>query len=58
MYHWRSLVESIFSPIKERFGAVVAAKTLPLQELELILRSLCYNWVSERSKRDAEERFL
>ena len=42
-YHRRSLVESVFSSLKARFGAVVAAKTLPLQRLQLILRSICYN---------------
>ena len=46
VYHQRSLVESAFSSIKERFGAVVAAKTLPLQGLQLVLRSICYNLVS------------
>ena len=44
--HRRSLVESVFSPLKARFGAVVAAKTLPLQRLQLILRSICYNLLS------------
>ena len=45
-YHRRSLVESVFSSLKARFGAVVAAKTLPLQRLQLILRSICYNPLS------------
>ena len=45
-YHRRSLVESVFSSFKARFGAVVAAKTLPLQRLQLILRSICYNLLS------------
>ena len=45
-YHRRSLVESVFSSLKARFGAVVAAKTLPLQRLQLILRSICYNLLS------------
>ena len=31
-YHRRSLVESVFSSFKARFGAVVAAKTLPAPE--------------------------
>ena len=44
-YHRRSL-ESVFSSTKSRFGAVVAAKTLPLQRLQLILRSICYNLLS------------
>ena len=42
-YHRRSLVESVLSSLKARFGAVVAAKPLPLQRLQLILRSVCYN---------------
>ena len=45
-YHRRSLVESVFSSLRARFGAVVAAKTLPLQRLQLILRSVCYNLLS------------
>ena len=39
-------MESVFSSLKARFGAVVAAKTLPLQKLRLILRSICYNLLS------------
>ena len=46
LYHRRSLVESTFSSIKARFGAVVTAKTLPLQRLQLILKSICYNLLS------------
>ena len=46
VYHQRSLVESVFSSIKERFGAVVAAKTLPLQGLQLVPRSICYNLIA------------
>ena len=46
IYHRRSLVESVFSPLKTKFGAVVAAKTLPLQGLQLILRSICHNLLS------------
>ena len=45
-YHRRSLVESVFLSFKARFGAVVAAMTLPLQRLQLILRSVCYNLLS------------
>ena len=45
-YRRRSLAESVFSSLKARFGAVVAAKTLPLQRLQLILRSICYNLLS------------
>ena len=44
--HRRSLVEAVFSSLKARFGAVVAAKTLPLQRLQLILRSICCNLLS------------
>ena len=44
-YHRRSL-ESVFSSLKARFGAVVAAKTPPLQRLQLILRSICYSLLS------------
>ena len=36
----------MFSSFKARFGAVVAAKTFPLQRLQLILRSVCYNLLS------------
>ena len=43
VYHQRSLVESVFSSMKERFGSVVAAKTLPMQRLQVILRNICYN---------------
>ena len=45
-YHRRSLAESVFLSLKAMFGAVVAAKTLPLQRLQLILRSICYNMLS------------
>ena len=45
-YHRRSLVESVFSSLKVRFGAVVAARTFPLQRLQLILRSVRYNLLS------------
>ena len=38
----RSLVKSVFSSIKERFGAVVAAKTRFPQGLQLILRSISH----------------
>ena len=44
-YHRRSW-ESVFSSLKTRFGAVVAAKAFPLQRLQLILRSICYNLLS------------
>ena len=45
-YRRRSLVESAFSSFKARFGAVIAAKTLPLQRLQLILRSTYHNLLS------------
>ncbi len=45
-YHRRSLAESVFLSFKARFGAVVAAKTFPLQRLQMILRSVCYNLLS------------
>ena len=46
VYHQRSLVESVFSSMKERFGSVVAAKTFPMQRLQIILRSICYNLIA------------
>ncbi len=46
VYHQRSPVESVFSSMKERFGSVVAAKTLPMQRLQVILRNICYNLVA------------
>ena len=46
VHHQRSLVESVFSSMKERFGSVVAAKTLPMQRLQVILRNICYNLVA------------
>ena len=45
-YHRLSLAESTSSSTKSRFGAVVAAKTLPLWSLQLILRDACYNLLS------------
>ncbi len=42
-YRQRSLVESVFSSMKERFGAVVRAKTAPMQRLQMVLRRICYN---------------
>ena len=42
-YHQRSLIEPAFSSMKERVGFVVAAKTLPMQRLQIILRSICYD---------------
>ncbi len=45
-YHRRSIVESVFSSFKCRFTAVVQAKTLPTQRLQLLLRCICYNLLS------------
>ena len=45
-YHRRSIVESVFSSFKCRFTAVVRAKTLPTQRLQLLLRCACYNLLS------------
>ena len=45
-YHRRSIVESVFSSFKCRFTAVVRAKTLPTQRLQLLLRCVCYNMLS------------
>ena len=46
MYHQRSIVESVFSSFKCRFTAVVRAKSLPTQRLQLLLRCVCYNLLS------------
>ena len=46
IYHRRGLVESAFSSFKARFGHMVTAKTLPLQRIQLILQSICYNLLS------------
>ncbi len=45
-YHQRSLVESVFSSMKERFTAVVRAKTAPMQRLQMALRCICYNIIA------------
>ena len=45
-YHRRAIVESAFSSFKCRFTAVVRAKTLPTQRLQLLLRCVCYNLLS------------
>lgn len=45
-YHRRSLVETAFSVIKERFGAVARAKTLAMRKLRLVLKCICYNLVA------------
>ena len=39
VYHQRSLVETAFSSIKERFGAVARAKTFVMRQLQLALSS-------------------
>ncbi|MCE2499106.1 MAG: transposase [Nitrosopumilaceae archaeon] len=45
-YHRRSPVETAFSVIKERFGAVARAKTFAMRELHLVLKCVCYNLVA------------
>ncbi len=45
-YHRRSIVESVFSSFKCRFTAVVRAKALQAQRLQLLLRCVCYNLLS------------
>ena len=45
-YHRRSIVESMFSSFKFRFTAVVRAKTLPTQRLQLLFRCACCNLLS------------
>jgi len=45
-YHRRSLVEAVFSSIKERFGGTVRAMSLPMQSLRLTPRVFCYNLVN------------
>ena len=46
IYHQRSLVETAFSSIKERFGAVARAKTFLMRQLQLALKCICYNLVA------------
>ena len=43
VYHQRSLVESLFSCMKCRFGGIIRAKKLGIQRLQLVLRCMCYN---------------
>ena len=45
-YHQRSIVESVFSSFKCRFTAVVRAKKMATQRLQLLLRCVCYNLLS------------
>ena len=45
-YHQRSIVESVFSSFKHRFTAVVRAKKMATQRLQLLLRCICYNLLS------------
>ena len=42
-YHQRGIVESAFSSFRCRFAAVVRAKTLLAQRLQLLLRCVCCN---------------
>ena len=46
IYHRRSLVETAFSVIKERFGAVSRAKTPAMRKLRLVLKCICCNLVA------------
>ncbi len=46
LYHKRSLVETAFSVIKERFGATARAKLEPVRALLLTLKCISYNLVS------------
>jgi len=44
-YSQRSLVETVFSSIKERFSAIVRARSLHMQKLRLTMRCICYNLI-------------
>ena len=46
VYHQRSLVETAFSVIKERFGAVARARTLVMRKLRLAPRCVCHDLVA------------
>ena len=46
VYHQRSLVETAFSVIKERFGAVARARTPVMRRLQLVLKCISYNLVA------------
>ena len=46
LYHKRSLVETAFSVIKERFGATARAKLEPVRALLLTLKCISYNLVA------------
>ena len=45
-YRQRSIVKLVFSSFKCRFAAVVRAKKLATQRLQLFLRCVCYNLLS------------
>ena len=45
-YHRSSLVETTFSVIRERFGAVARAKMPAMWKLQLVLKCICYNLVA------------
>ena len=45
-YRRHSIVEPVFSSFKCRFTAVIRARTLPTQRLQLLLRCACYNLLS------------
>ena len=44
-YHQRSNVESTFSSIKRKFGAIIRSKTPVAQQNEALLKVLCHNLV-------------
>ena len=46
MYPQHSIVESVFSSFKCRFTAVVRAKKMATQRLQLLLRRIYYNLLS------------
>ncbi len=45
-YHRRSLVETAFSSIRERFGAAARTKTFCMRRLQLALKCVCHNLVA------------
>ena len=46
VYHQRSLVENVFSVMKERYGATARARTSVMRKLQLTLKCICYNLTS------------
>ena len=45
-YHQRSIIELVFSSFECRFTAIVRAKKMVTQRLQLFLRCICYNLLS------------